>query len=190
MARICTLAETPTTDDTAPGFVTVTEFAGGEIAAVTVQVNLVVPKAPVVSVAVTVTEDEPATVGVPEINPVDALIDNPAGKPEALYDNVDPAESLARICTIAAVPTTDDTVPGFVTVTVFTGGGDVVPALNAPIPFGVPKPVGPSQPTPAVQIDEPPHEPFPPVITSLSCDRFAYGSVVPLSVTGRLPANA
>ena len=40
--------------------------------------------APVVSVAVTVTDDVPAVVGVPEISPVEALIDSPAGSPVAL----------------------------------------------------------------------------------------------------------
>ena len=42
------------------------------------------PCAPVVSVAVTVTVDVPAVVGVPEISPVEALIDSPAGRPLAL----------------------------------------------------------------------------------------------------------
>ncbi len=50
----------------------------------TVQLNDAVPFAPVVSVAVTVTDDVPAVVGVPEISPVEALIDNPAGRPVAL----------------------------------------------------------------------------------------------------------
>ena len=50
----------------------------------TVQVNEAVPSAPVVSVAVTVTLDVPAVVGVPEISPVEELIDSPAGRPVAL----------------------------------------------------------------------------------------------------------
>ena len=50
----------------------------------TVQVKLALPAAPVVSVAVTVTLELPAVVGVPEIRPVEELIDSPAGRPEAL----------------------------------------------------------------------------------------------------------
>src|SRR5580698_7086328 len=50
----------------------------------TVQLNEAVPFAPVVSVAVTVTLEVPAVVGVPLITPVEALIDSPAGRPVAL----------------------------------------------------------------------------------------------------------
>ena len=39
---------------------------------------------PVVSVAVTVTLEVPAVVGVPEISPVEELIDSPAGRPLAV----------------------------------------------------------------------------------------------------------
>ena len=49
-----------------------------------VQVKLADPLAPVVSVAVTVTLEVPAVVGVPEIRPVDVLMDSPAGRPLAL----------------------------------------------------------------------------------------------------------
>src|SRR3984957_14285900 len=55
-----------------------------ELAAFTVQLNEAVPLAPVVSVAVTVTDEVPAVVGVPEISPVEELIDSPAGRPLAL----------------------------------------------------------------------------------------------------------
>ena len=55
-----------------------------ELAALTVQLNEAVPLAPVVSLAVTVTDDVPAVVGVPEISPVEELIDSPAGRPVAL----------------------------------------------------------------------------------------------------------
>ena len=48
-----------------------------------VQVKLAEPEAPVVSLAVTVTEDVPAVVGVPEIRPL-LLIDRPAGRPVAV----------------------------------------------------------------------------------------------------------
>ncbi len=49
-----------------------------------VQVKLAEPLAPVVSVAVTVTLEVPAVVGVPEMRPVEELIDRPAGRPVAL----------------------------------------------------------------------------------------------------------
>ena len=60
----------PETLDWFPGLVTVTVL-------VTVQVKLVVPKYPSVSVAVMVTEEVPAVVGVPLITPVEVLIDQP-----------------------------------------------------------------------------------------------------------------
>src|SRR3981081_4419671 len=50
----------------------------------TVQLNVAEPGAPVVSVAVTVTLLLPAVVGVPEISPVEELMDTPAGSPVAL----------------------------------------------------------------------------------------------------------
>src|SRR3984885_6153683 len=85
----------------------------------TVQVNVAVPFAPVVSVAVTVTDDVPAVVGVPEISPVEELIDSPAGRPVAVYVRVCPdAESLAATWRLAAVPTVAVWPPGLVTVTV------------------------------------------------------------------------
>ena len=49
---------------------------------VMVQVNVAEPLAPVPSVAVTVTVELPAVVGVPEIRPL-LLIDSPAGRPLA-----------------------------------------------------------------------------------------------------------
>src|ERR1035438_9135912 len=52
--------------------------------AVTVQPNEADPEAPVVSLAVTVTLEVPAAVGVPEIRPVELLMDSPAGRPAAL----------------------------------------------------------------------------------------------------------
>src|SRR6185437_10979085 len=53
-------------------------------AELTVQVNEAVPVTPVVSLAVTVTVEVPAAVGVPEISPEDELIDSPAGRPVAV----------------------------------------------------------------------------------------------------------
>ena len=52
--------------------------------ALTVQEKVADPAAPVVSVAVTVTDDVPAVVGVPLIRPVEELIDSPAGRPLAV----------------------------------------------------------------------------------------------------------
>ena len=53
------------------------------VAVPTVQVNVADPDAPVPSFAVTVTVEDPAVVGVPEISPVEELIDRPAGNPVA-----------------------------------------------------------------------------------------------------------
>jgi hypothetical protein len=50
----------------------------------TVQLNEADPEAPVPSFAVTVTLEVPAVVGVPEISPVEELMDRPAGRPAAL----------------------------------------------------------------------------------------------------------
>src|ERR1700732_1540955 len=61
--------------------------AGGSplpVVVVAVQVNEADPAAPVVSVAVTVTLEVPVAVGVPEISPVEELIDSPAGRAGAL----------------------------------------------------------------------------------------------------------
>jgi hypothetical protein len=60
--------------------VTVTVFPLAE----TVQVKVAEPFAPVVSVAVTVTLEVAAAVGVPLISPVLELMLSPAGRPEAL----------------------------------------------------------------------------------------------------------
>ena len=53
-------------------------------AALTVQLKVVLPDAPVPSVAVMVTELVPAVVGVPETAPVEPLMDKPAGRPAAV----------------------------------------------------------------------------------------------------------
>ena len=45
-------------------------------------------KPPALSVALNVTEEVPAAVGVPLINPVLALSDRPSGKPPAVMDQV------------------------------------------------------------------------------------------------------
>ena len=49
-----------------------------------VQVKLADPDAPVVSCAVTVTLKVPAADGVPEMRPVEELMDSPVGSPVAL----------------------------------------------------------------------------------------------------------
>src|SRR5436309_3047284 len=93
----------PTVPVWLPGFVTVTVLPEEPEMA---HVNDTEPEAPVASVADTVTVLLTAAVGVPEIRPVEELIDRPAGSPEALYVRVCPdAESLAWICRLAAVPT-------------------------------------------------------------------------------------
>src|ERR1043166_2364066 len=85
---------------------------------VTVQVNVAEPLAPVVSVAVTVTFDVPAVVGVPEMTPA-ALMVRPAGRPVAPYVSVWPdAESVACTVRLTAVPAAVLWFPGLVTVTV------------------------------------------------------------------------
>jgi hypothetical protein len=56
----------------------------GPLGGVMVQVKVADPKAPVLSVAVTVTVEVAAVVGVPVISPVEELIDRPAGRPVAV----------------------------------------------------------------------------------------------------------
>jgi hypothetical protein len=50
----------------------------------TIQLNVADPDAPVVSWAVSVTVKVPAVVVVPEIRPVEGLIDSPSGSPVAV----------------------------------------------------------------------------------------------------------
>jgi hypothetical protein len=72
-------------------------------------------------VAVTVTVDVPAVVGVPEIVPVAGLIESPAGRPVAPQVRVaDGDESVPTTASgVMAVPETLDWLPGLVTTTVF-----------------------------------------------------------------------
>src|SRR5579862_1995530 len=94
--------------------------------ALTVQLNVAEPDAPVVSLAVTVTLPLLAAVGVPEIRP-EELMDSPAGSPVALKVRVCPeAESVAWTCRLTAVPTVQDCAPGLVTVTVLAPAGFTV----------------------------------------------------------------
>ena len=91
-------------------------------AAFTVQEKLAEPLAPVVSVAVTVTDEGPAVVGVPEIRPEEE-IDSPAGNPVADQVRVWPlAESAPCICKLTGLPTVEVWLPGLVTVTVLAAG--------------------------------------------------------------------
>ena len=96
--------------DCAPGSVTDTEL-------VIVQANEAESVAPEPSVAVTVTDEVPAVVGVPLTVPVELSIDSPAGRPVA--DHVSVAvdeESVAVTSTGAmAVPDRSDWSPGLVT---------------------------------------------------------------------------
>src|SRR3954454_11111981 len=80
-----------------------------------VHVNDVLPVAPAVSRAVTITLKLPAAVGVPEIRPDDALIDRPVGRPVA--DQVYGCEPpVADICRLIAAPTVPVRLPGLPTV--------------------------------------------------------------------------
>ena len=53
-------------------------------------------------------------------------------------------------------------------------GGPVGGEAKAAVPFGVPRPVGPSQPDPATQITVP-QKPFEPEVTSKRLPTVAYG---------------
>ena len=96
-----------------PGLVTATVL-------VTVQEIEVVPKKPAPSVALIVTAQAQGAVGVPVIDPVELLIDRPAGRPVADQVNVAPAwVSVAESDTaVMAEPVTAVLLPGLVTDTV------------------------------------------------------------------------
>src|ERR1700722_16669226 len=88
-----------------PGFPSSCVWVLQRLALLITQLNEAEPCAPVVSVAVTVTLEVPAVVGVPEIRP-EELIDRPAGSPLAVKVSVWPdAESVAPTCRLTAVPT-------------------------------------------------------------------------------------
>ncbi len=103
----------PVTDDCVPGLTT-------ETLLVTVQVIEVVPKKPAVSVAVITTAQVQAVVGVPVTDPVDVLIDSPAGRPVADHVSVWPdwVSAPAFVTVEMAVPDNEDWLPGLVTATV------------------------------------------------------------------------
>ncbi len=99
---ICRLTEVASAVDWLPGLVTVTVLD-------TFHVNVVVPFAPEVSVAVRMTAHEHAAVGVPDMVPVVAPIVRPAGSPVADQVKVWPDwESVARAVTlVTALPDVD-----------------------------------------------------------------------------------
>jgi hypothetical protein len=108
---------------------------------VTDQVNVVDAVSASESVAVTVTELVPAVIGVPEMTPVDELIERPAGRPVA--PNVTGlASAVSWGATIVrppmAEPETLDWVPGLVTDRLSTFQLSViepaVPVVAAPPP--------------------------------------------------------
>ena len=65
----------------------------------TVQVNDVLPEITLASLAITVTAPLPVSVGVPVMDPVEVLIDKPAGRPVAdhVYGVVPPIAVLLRL---------------------------------------------------------------------------------------------
>ena len=103
----------PDTLDRSPGEMTPTTL-------VMVHENEVVPLNPALSLARTVTDEEPAVVGVPETTPVEALMDRPAGRPVADHDEMvaaDDESDALRASAAMALPETDDREPGLVMVT-------------------------------------------------------------------------
>ena len=111
--------------------------------------NEVDPLPPLASVAVTVTEEVPSLVGVPEMRP-EELIDSPRGSPLALQVTAKPPESVADSCRATEVLRLVDWLPGFVTLIVF---GPLTVQLNAADPetpvvvsFAVTVTVGPLEP--------------------------------------------
>ena len=95
---------------------------------------------------------------------------------------------------LVAVPTVLLWLPGLVTVTVLPPPPPPPPppplTLNAPVPFGVPSPVGPSQPGAAVHSSDGQHVPLLPLVTSFRLPVFAYGHDDGLSVEPGVPASA
>jgi len=76
--------------------------------------------------------------------------------------------SLAWICRFSGLPTALVRAPGLVTRMVCT-------LVNEAVPFGVPRPVGPSQPVPAVHSTAGRQVPLLPDVTSKRLAGFEYG---------------
>src|SRR5689334_9480487 len=148
-----------------------------------VQENDALPEWLAESVAVTVTDDVAAVVGVPLMRPDELLIDRPAGRPVAdqVYGVVPPDAVTVRL---TAVPTVPLWLPGLFTVTVVDGAAE-----NAAVPLGVPRPVGPSQPVPAVHSGAP-QVPLLPLVTSNRLAWWAYGYEAGESEAPGVPARA
>lgn len=68
-------------------------------------------------------------VGVPDITPVELLIDRPVGSPVAAYVREPLLVLLAEICRVTAVPTVAVWLPGLVTVTPVDGTVMWLPTL-------------------------------------------------------------
>jgi hypothetical protein len=107
-----------------------------ETVLVIVQVNDVEPEAPEPSVAVSVTEQVQAEVGVPVIVPVEPSIDRPAGSPVADHASVAvDEESVAESWrALMADPVRWDWLPGFVTDTELVIVQPKVVVPEAPLP--------------------------------------------------------
>ena len=152
-----------------PGLPSIWRGGAAAAPALIVQVNdaLAVPAGRVVHGRVRV--NVPAVVGVPLMTPVEALIDRPVGRPvaENVYGGVPPLADSVRL---TAVPTVPVWLPGLAS----AQRGAAAAAVNAAVPFGVPRPVGPSQPVPAVQIGAP-QVPLVPLVTSNRLPGCAYG---------------
>src|SRR5580658_4976047 len=119
----CRLTVAPTVVVWLPGLVTVTVLPA---CGFTVHVKPADPLAPVVSFAVTVTDEVPAVVGEPEMRP-EVLTDRPAGSPVADQVRVWPlAESVPDSCRLTVAPTVVVWLPGLVTVTVLPACGFTV----------------------------------------------------------------
>src|SRR5262249_38595614 len=112
---------------------------------VVVQVKPLSSQAPALSLATTATPNRPIAVGLPEMAPVARLTDRPGGRPMAWEVSGRPAESVAVTVRAAGRPA----------MVVWSVGAVIVTAPGAPrcravTPSGVPRPVGPSYPVPAV----------------------------------------
>ena len=135
---------------------------------VPVIVMLYVPAGVELEVEIDIVEDEPA---VTEDGENDA--EAPLGRPLAVNETVCAEPDVTAVETVALVPdpaVTDADVGLTATEKSFVGA---VVGPNAPAPFGVPSPVGPSYPTSPVQRYAGEHEAVLPVVTSQSAPGFA-----------------
>ena len=89
---------------------------------------------------------------------------------DQVYGAVPP--DAVSVTGVTAVPTVPVLLPGLPTVTLPV---PPPPDAKAALPFGVPRPVGPSQPGPAVHHTDGLHEPLLPVVTSNRFPVWAHG---------------